>query len=244
MGPTVGGGVESGGPVSRRISRIVLVLAGVAGVVWLGSSLGDRLPALLGRVEAAGATAPLLFGGVYVAAVIVMVPGSILTLAAGALFGVVRGTVVVFIAATLGASIAFLLARGLARPLVERRLRRDPRFERIDTAVGRNGWKVVFLLRLTPVVPFNLLNYALGATRVGFRDYVTASIGMLPGTVLYVYSGRAIGGLAAVAAGERVTAGPLGTAVFVLGLVATLLLVVLVTRVARDALRDEAGIVG
>src|SRR5439155_1410723 len=102
-------------------------------------------------------------------------------------------------AATLGASAAFLVGRYLARAAVERRIAANPRFAAIDRAVGAEGRKIVFLLRLSPVFPFNLLNYALGLTRVRFADFFLASVGMLPGTVLYVYSGKLIGDVTGLA---------------------------------------------
>src|SRR5207245_1117774 len=114
----------------------------------------------------------------------------------------VPGTVYVLIAATLGSAAAFLVSRYLARGAIERRLANIPRFAAIDRAVGAEGRKIVFLLRLSPVFPFTLLNYALGLTQVRFADYLVAAIGMLPGTVLYVYAGQAIGDVTALAGGD------------------------------------------
>jgi uncharacterized membrane protein YdjX (TVP38/TMEM64 family) len=170
--------------------------------------------------------------------VVAFVPASLLTLAAGAVFGVARGTLLVAAGATLGASAAFLLARYAARDAVARRLADRPRFAALDRAVGAEGRKLVFLLRLSPVFPFGLLNYALGLTRVRFVDYLIASVGMLPGTLLYVYSGKVAGDVATLAAGA---APPRGTAHYVvlgLGLVATALVTMRVTRLARRALAD------
>jgi uncharacterized membrane protein YdjX (TVP38/TMEM64 family) len=214
----------------------------VGGVVWLvGRVAGSALLDLLAGVEALGPAAPLAFGALYVVAVVAMVPGSVLTLAAGALFGVWRGALIVFLAATVGATIAFLVSRYVARPAIERRIAGDSRLARIDAALEGQGTKIVLLLRLSPVIPFSLLNYALGVTRVRLGSYVLGSLGMVPGTILYVYSGRVAGEIVALGAGAGRVAGAGSTAVLVGGLVATALLVVLVTRVARGALDEAAG---
>src|SRR5207244_5256693 len=157
----------------------------------------------------------------YVLATVAFVPGVVLTLAAGVIFGLVRGVVYVFVAAVLGSSAAFLIGRYLARTAVERRLAANPRFAAIDRAVGAEGRKIVFLLRLSPVFPFNLLNYGLGLTRVRFADYVMASVGMIPGTLLYVYYGKLAGDVAALAGGAAPEKGGGYYAVLILGLVAT-----------------------
>jgi len=113
--------------------------------------------------------------------------GSALTLGAGILFGVLRGSIIVSIAATLGATAAFLIARYVAREWVARKIAAHPKFAAVDQAVASEGWKMVGLIRLSPIFPFSLMNYAFGLTRVSLRDYFFASwIGMLPGTVMYV----------------------------------------------------------
>ncbi len=144
-------------------------------------------------------------------------------------------------AATLGASAAFLVSRYVARGAVERRLAGNARFAAIDRAVGDQGRKIVLLLRLSPVFPFNLLNYALGLTRVRFADFLVASIGMLPGTLLYVYYGKVAGDVARLAGGTDVPKGPGYYAVLGLGLVATILVTTIVTRTARRALEEATG---
>jgi uncharacterized membrane protein YdjX (TVP38/TMEM64 family) len=174
----------------------------------------------------------------YAIAVVAFVPGSVLTLAAGAIFGIGAGVVYVFIAAVLGSSAAFLVSRYLARGAIEQRLTGNARFAAIDRAVGEQGRKIVFLLRLSPVFPFNLLNYALGLTRVRFVDYVTAALGMLPGTLLYVYYGKLAGDVAALAGGAAVEKGAGYYAVLGVGLVATIAVTAVVTRTARKALRE------
>jgi uncharacterized membrane protein YdjX (TVP38/TMEM64 family) len=170
---------------------------------------------------------------------VAFVPGSLLTLAAGAIFGVPSGTAYVFLAAVLGSTGAFLIARYAARGAVERRMAGDPRFAAIDDAVGREGRKIVLLLRLSPVFPFNLLNYALGLTKVRLADYLLGAIGMLPGTLLYVYTGKLAGDVAALAGGAAPERGIGYWAVLGVGFAATLAVTVVVTRIARRALDQE-----
>ena len=147
-------------------------------------------------------------------------------------------SITVSIGSTLGASAAFLVGRYLAREKIEQKLAQNTKFAAIDQAVGQNGFKIVLLTRLSPVFPFNLLNYAFGLTRVRFATYALASwIGMMPGTILYVYLGSTAGDLAQIFSGG-VQAGQ-GQQVFkVIGLIATLVVTLLVTRIARNALRN------
>jgi len=223
------------------VRRIALVVAVVLALIVLGRAAGAYVPRFAAWVNALGVWGPVVFIAGYAAAVVAFAPGSILTLAAGAIFGIVQGTFYVFIAATLGASAAFLVSRNVARGAIERRLTGNPRFAAIDRAVGMQGRRIVFLLRLSPVFPFNLLNYALGLTNVRFADYFVASIGMLPGTLLYVYYGKLAGDVAALAGGAAVQKGPAYYAVLALGLVATVVVTTLVTRTARRALKEATG---
>lgn len=221
------------------IRRIGIGLVVVLGIVLLGRAVGGYLPAFVGWVDAQGPWGPALFIAGYVLATVAAIPGSLLTLGAGAIFGLIGGIAYVFVGAVLGSSLAFLIARYLARPAVERRVASDRRFEQIDAAVAKEGLKIVFLLRLSPLLPYNALNYALGLTRVRFRDFLLASFGMLPGTLLYVYSGRVAGDLAALAGGAGVERGSGYYAVLGLGLLATVLVSVWIARIARNALRRE-----
>jgi len=190
-------------------------------------------------VESLGLWGPLAFIGGYAVAAVAFVPGSILSLAAGAIFGLARGTLYVFAGATLGASAAFLVARYGARRWVERRLEEKARFQALDRAIAGQGLRITFLLRLSPVFPFNLLNYALGLTRVRFRDYLAACLGMLPGTFLYVYYGKALGSLAAVAGGAAPERGAARWIVLGVGLLATVLVTAFVARLAQRAITEE-----
>jgi len=182
-----------------------------------------------------GPWGPLIFIGIYIVATVLFIPASVLTLGAGAVFGVLWGSVYVSIASTLAATCAFLVGRYLARDLIARKVAGNERFAAIDKAVANDGWKIVGLTRLSPVFPFALLNYAFGLTQVKLRDFILASwIGMMPGTVMYVY----LGSLAQAATGERERS----TGEWVLygvGLLATVVVTVLVTRIAKKALAKK-----
>ncbi len=220
----------------------LLVGAGVLGLLYLiAREVGDFLPRFASWVDGLGYWGPLVFVAGYALAVVAMVPGAILTLAGGAIFGLVEGTLYVFGAAFLGSAAAFLVARHLARGAVERRLGSHPRFASIDRAVAQEGLKIVFLLRLSPVFPFNLLNFGLGLTQIRFRDYLTASLGMIPGTVLYVYYGKVAGDVAALASGVAVDRDAAYYAIMGLGLAATIAVTAIVTRLARRALQQATG---
>lgn len=195
----------------------------------------DRLRTGLEWVEGTGSWGPTLFMVIYVVATVLFLPGSVLTLGAGAVFGVTWGSVYVSFSSTLGATCAFLVGRHLARDAIARRIEGNERFAAIDKAVAREGWKIVGLTRLSPVFPFTLLNYAFGLTRVKLAHYILASwIGMMPGTVMYVY----LGSLARVAAEARART-TAEWALYAIGLVATIFVTVLVTRIAKRALANH-----
>lgn len=227
--------------VAPRRSRLFFVLLGVIALVFAGRWLASLIPRFADYVESLGSWGPVMFVVGYVIATVALVPGSLLTLAAGALFGIGRGTAIAFLSATLGASLAFLVSRHVARDQIERRLAPDPRFLAIDRAISRQGRTIVLLLRLSPIFPFNLLNYALGLTRVRFLDFLIASIGMLPGTLLYVYYGRVAGDVARLAAGVPLQPTTGSHVLLGVGLLATIAVTVLLTRTARRALHDAIG---
>jgi uncharacterized membrane protein YdjX (TVP38/TMEM64 family) len=232
---------EDGRKAGLPLVKVLLAVAAIGALVLLGRSVGEAIPRFSEWVESLGLWGPAVFIAGYAVAVVGFVPASLLTLAAGAIFGVGWGTLYVFVAATVGSSAAFLVSRYVARGAVEEKLAGNTRFDAVDRAVGEQGRKIVFLLRLSPVFPFNLLNYALGLTRVGFGDYVIASLGMLPGTLLYVYSGKIAGDVAAVAAGAGPERGTAETVLLVVGLLATAGVTFLVTRIARRALAEATG---
>lgn len=195
----------------------------------------DLLKQALNWVGQLGPSGPIFFIGIYVVATVLFIPGSVLTLGAGAVFGVLWGSIYVSLAATLGATCAFLVGRYLARDAIARRIAGNERFAAIDRAVASEGWKIVGLTRLSPVFPFTLLNYAFGITRVKLGHYILASwIGMMPGTVMYVY----LGSLAKAASGERTrTTGE--WLLYAIGLLATVAVTVFVTRIAKKALAKQ-----
>lgn len=235
-----GGG--RGGVPWRRVALLVAVLVLL---VVVGRRLGDGLPAALRAIRDLGALGGVAFVGLYTAAAVAFVPGSILTLAAGATFGIAWGTTWALLGATLGASAAFLVSRYLARGWVEARLGAGTRFEALDRAIEDDGRRIVFLLRLSPLFPFNALNYLLGLTRIRFPDYVVASAGMLPGSLLYVYYGKVAGDVVALAAGGEGVPRDAGYwVVLALGLLATAAVTTRVTRAARRALAGVAGAPG
>lgn len=195
----------------------------------------------LNWVEQLGPTGPAIFILLYIAACVLFIPGSALTLGAGAIFGVVRGSIFVSIGSTLRATAAFLVGRYVARDWVTRKIEKNENFKAIDQAVGAEGWKIVGLTRLSPVFPFSLLNYAYGLTKVSLRDFVLASwIGMMPGTVMYVY----LGSLARLGV-ETQNATTAQTVLKIVGLLATVVVTVYVMRIAKRALArripDKAG---
>jgi uncharacterized membrane protein YdjX (TVP38/TMEM64 family) len=200
--------------------------------------LRDTLTSFLEWVQGLGPWGAVLFAAAYVPAAVLFVPGSLLTLGAGFVFGLAKGTVIVSLGSTAGAAAAFLVARSLAHDWVARRVARRPTLAAIGRAVETDAFKIVLLTRLSPLFPFNLLNYAYGLTSVPFRTYVLASwIGMLPGTIMYVYVGSAANSLATLLSGEaRRSAGQ--QALFVLGLAATVAVTIIVTRRARRALNE------
>lgn len=174
-----------------RASRFVLgiaVLAGVAAAFVNRDALGER--GVVEWLAHAGAWAPVVFVAVYAAATVMFLPGSVLTLAAGVIFGAVPGALFSLVGATLGATLAFLVARYVAGDLVSRKA--GGRLAQLMDGVEAEGWRFVAFVRLVPLFPFNLVNYSLGLTRIGLRQYIVASaICMLPGALAYAWLGHA-----------------------------------------------------
>lgn len=178
----------------------------------------------------------LFFVAAYIGSTVAFLPAVPLTLGAGAAWGLKKGFLLVSAGSTLGAITAFLVSRTALRGWVEGKLGADPRFRALDRAVEREGWRAVALLRLSPVIPFNLLNYAFGLTKVPLGQYALASwVGMMPGTLLYVWIGAAAGDAA------RGQAPPAKWALTAVGLAATAGAVVLVSRAAKKALAEDTA---
>ena len=217
----------------KRLIGLVAILALAGMVIYFRHPVRALLNKTLNWIAGLGIWGLIVFALIYILACVFFLPGSVLTLGAGALFGVVKGSILVSISSTLGATAAFLVGRYFARDWVAKKIEGNPKFAAIDQAVAGEGWKIVGLVRLSPAFPFSLLNYAFGLTRVSLRDYVLASwVGMMPGTVMYVY----IGSLAHAGAQQTT---PLQWALRGIGLVATIAVTVILTRIARMALKTK-----
>lgn len=189
-----------------------------------------------------GAGGFLIFAAGYAAGTVLFIPGSVLTLGAGFVFGILWGTVLSSVGSVVGDTLAFLIARYLAREKIRRWALRDSRFAAMDEAIGQHGWKIVLLLRLSPLIPFNMGNYLYGLTAIRFRPYVLAStVGVLPGTVLFVYLGAAGKASLQVITSQRVPRNPLEITFLAAGLVATFIATWYISRIARRALQKATS---
>ena len=211
-----------------------------AGLVlwWGGRTIAPQLLTAVAHVRELGAIAPLGFIAVYVVAVVVLVPAAVLTIAGAAVFGLTRGALYGFCGAVLGSPAAFLLGRHGARRFIARHAAAIPRVVAVDRAVSAQGRRIVFLLRLSPIVPFNFLNYALSLTALSLGDFLLASFGMIPGTVMYAYYGKVTAEAVALAGQAQVARDASYYALLLFGLGATAVATILVTRAARRALGD------
>lgn len=193
----------------------------------------------LQSIDNLGSVKAFAFIGLYIIATVAFLPGSIITLGAGVIFGVVWGSLYAFIGATLGATAAFLVGRYLARNWVAHQIEGNKKFAAIDRAVGKEKLKIVLLTRLSPVFPFNLLNYAFGITGVSLKDYFIGSVGMIPGTIMYVYIGSLAGSLARIGTETQPTNPTVQWAIRITGFIATVAVTVYITRIAKKALEQE-----
>lgn len=226
--------------MTKHLKPLILVLGLLALLAAVAlSPIAEWLEIAVAWIEMHPRVSWVAFVGAYVVASVLVIPGSILTLGAGFLFGLPVGVVLVSAGSVLGAAAAFLVGRFLARDWVARRIARRPAFRALDSATRHEGFLIVFLARLSPLFPFNLLNYGLGLTAVRFRDYVLASwIGMLPVTCVYVYVGTLAKDLTALTSGD-IERGPFGIALLVAGFAATVALTVFITRKANRTLAEH-----
>ena len=221
----------------KMLAFATLVLAVILSEVYL--PVAEMLIGLFDWVDANRSISWLVYIVFYVLATVLVLPGSLLTLAAGFLFGLGYGFAIVSFASTTGATCAFLVGRFLARDWVAAKLQALPRFSALDKAVGEQGAVVVLLTRLSPLFPFSLSNYGFGLTRVKLGHYVLASwLGMIPGTVLYVYLGSIASNLTSIFTGDLADL-PASNWLFYLGLVATVVLTIAITRIATRALNSK-----
>lgn len=225
--------------LGARWVTIACVAASVV-LLLLALPLDSLVEALQSRIKDLGVWAPFAFAVTYGLAATLFVPGSALSLAAGVLFGVWLGTIAVWFGATLSIVLSFLIARYAARARVEAIARTRPRFAAVDRAIGEQGWKIVALMRLSPVFPFSLQNYFFGITAIGFwPSCIASAVFIVPGTFLYVYLGYA-GGEAAVAAGRAGDTDPWKLGLQLVGLLATLLVTIYIASVAAKAVAKHA----
>ncbi len=218
----------------RALVLAIALLALLAAAAYL--PVGDWMERLIEWAQANPRTAEAAFVLAFAIGAVCMVPGSLLMLAGGIVFGVAQGLPLAWLGSTLGAACAFLASRFLARGWVESKLRAMPRLRALDSAIGQRGWLIVLLARLSIVIPYNLLNYALGLTRVGFGAYLLSTgVGMLPACVVYLYLGSVTSSLAI--SGPEASSLPLP--LLLGGLLATAALVAVVARITGRALRSE-----
>ncbi|MCK4753414.1 MAG: TVP38/TMEM64 family protein [Planctomycetes bacterium] len=225
--------------MGKNLKRVILLVALavlVASIFVL--PLKDWLVKGLEWAEGLGFWGPVFVVAFYMVACVLFLPGSVLTIGTGFVFKILVGAIIASIGSTLGACAAFLVGRTVARGWISRKIAANSKFAAIDNAISQQGFKIVFLIRLSPVLPFNFLNYAFGLTKVSFAKYALASwIGMFPGTLMYVYFGAGLRSFADVAAGQ-VETGIAGRVFFWFGMAATVAVTVFVTHLARRALKE------
>ncbi|MBC6477560.1 MAG: TVP38/TMEM64 family protein [Hormoscilla sp. GM7CHS1pb] len=233
------------GRSSRQIRRIVsycltAILVAIVIIVAKEFQVQELLRRALAWIDSLGPIGPVAFIIIYNLATVLFIPGALLTLGGGVIFGVIWGSIYVSIAATSGAIVAFSIGRYLSRGWACKQLEAHPQLKAIDLAVARSGFKIVFLTRLCPILPFNLLNYAFGVMQLSLKDYILGSVGMIPGTVMYVYLGALVGDIAKI--GTEVTLSPqaeaLKWAINIIGSIATVAVTVYVTKLAQKALAE------
>jgi uncharacterized membrane protein YdjX (TVP38/TMEM64 family) len=216
------------------IAIIVAMLIVTAKYLGITDYINNGLNQAIEWVDSLGTIGILVFIGIYILATILLISGAILTLGAGTIFGVVKGSILVSLASTLAATAAFLIGRYFARGWVAKQIENQPKFKAVDAATGQEGWKIVGLTRLSPIFPFVFLNYAFSVTQVSLKDYILASwIGMMPGTIMYVY----LGSIGKAATGGSKTPGE--WILFIVGLIATIAVTVYVTKIAKKALDSQ-----
>jgi uncharacterized membrane protein YdjX (TVP38/TMEM64 family) len=222
---------------TQRLCKGLAAIAIVGGLVvaWLVLPLGSWIETFRDWVAQQGIWGHVIFAAVYAVGTVALAPGALLTLAAGVAFGL-RGFPTVVIGATIGAALAFLVGRYFARGWVERQIQQSRIFRAIDKAIEADGWKIVGLMRLSPLVPFNLQNYFFGVTKVGFWPYlITTFFGIMPGALLYVWIGS-LGAAAGMSTGGE--ASLYKNIAYSVGLAATALVTILVSRKARQKLKQ------
>ncbi len=229
----------------KNVFKLAALVGALIGLFVLSRFLpvGEWLGDFNRWVGELGVAGVVLFAGIYAAATVLMLPGAIFSLGAGFAFGLGWGFVAVSVGATTGAALAFLIGRFLARDKIEAMTHDKPKFRALDRAIGRKGARLIFLLRLSPLIPFNLSNFFYGLTAVRFWPYVAASwVGMMPGVLVYVYLGTLGRAGLETATGTETGRTPLEWTLLVVGLIATLMVTIWISRIAREALRETEAL--
>lgn len=227
--------------MTKRGWKLIALLVIVAALVLAARYFGiqDGIRRVLQYIHDLGPWAPLAYIAFYAIACIFAIPGSVLTLSGGFLFGLGIGIVLVSVGATLGATLAFIVGRYLLRDWIVEKIGHNLKFQALDEAVGREGWRIVLLVRLCPIFPFPVINYGFGITRIPLRQYILASwIGMLPAMVALVYIGSLASSLASLGSGGR-TRTPLEWTLYGIGFIMVIVVTIYITRVARRALAEK-----
>lgn len=210
-------------------------------LAWLGQ-LQQQLVNLVEWINSLGAIAPIVFILAYVVITVSFLPASVVTLGAGFVFGVVKGSLLVFVGAMLGATAAFLIGRFIARDWIAKKVAGNRFFTALDNAIAEEGRKLIFLIRLSPAFPFNLLNYALGLTKVSLKDYALGTTGIIPGTIMYVYLGSLIGDIAMLGAGETPSNPIIDWTIKILIFATIVAISLYVAKIAKKALNEAVPV--
>lgn len=227
--------------MNNRWWKFIVLLIVVAGLVLVVRhfNIQETIQRVLQWIHDLGPAAPVAYILFYAVSCVLAIPGSVLTLAGGFLFGIGQGIVYVSIGATLGATLAFLTGRYLLRSWIVEKIGNNLKFQALDEAVAREGWKMVILVRLCPIFPFPVTNYGFGVTRITLKEYVLASwIGMLPAMVVLVYIGSLASSLANLGGSGRALT-PLEWTLYGVGLVMAVIVTIYITRVAKRALQEK-----
>jgi uncharacterized membrane protein YdjX (TVP38/TMEM64 family) len=217
------------------VGLVVITLSILSAILPVREWIRD----FVGWVQQLGPIGVVIFVLAYALATVLFLPGWIFTVSAGLIYGIFKGTLVALCGAVIGAALAFLVARYLLRQNIQELTQKNPRFAAIDEAIGKNGWKIVGLLRLSPLIPFNLSNYFYGITSISFGPYVLVSaVGMIPGTLLYAYLGAI--GQAGISGGAS-QSNKWQYVLLAAGLIATIAVTILVSRIAKNALKKTGA---
>jgi uncharacterized membrane protein YdjX (TVP38/TMEM64 family) len=229
---------------TNQKKAVKLILIGVLFVLglWIFSHFNVKQfwQSSLTEVKNLGIIGGIFFICIYNIATLCLIPASILTMKGGCLYGLWWGSLIVLIAASLGAMGAFLLGRYVGQNWVHSQLQKYPQFQKIERAIAKKGWQIVFLTRLSPIFPFNLLNYLFGISQISLKDYMIGSLGIIPGTFMYVYFGSLATDLASIDMSLPTTKETeiLRWLMRLIGFIATISLTIYLTHFAKQTLTN------